>query len=445
MHSKAHSHSSTFGLSWSPASAALAILLTLLFLIFIFLFIFVTVEPAQGQTYTVLHSFTGGVDGATPSAGLTMDAAGNLYGTTLDGGSGYGTVFKLTRKNSGWFLTRPYSFQGGSDGASPAASVIFGPDGNLYGTTLYGGGGTCGQGSCGTAFELHLEATVCSSSVCPWPETVLHRFTGDDGGVPHGSLVFDTAGNIYGTTSWYGALDSGTVFELIPSGGGWTESVLWNFMIGTDGGAAPQSGVILDAFGNLYGTTYLGGHWEEGTIFQLMRSGSGWVENVLYPFYGGMDGNFPVGGLIFDRSGNLYGTASVGGEGGGYGPGGTVDELTSGNWDFVLVYAIPGSSTNLVPGPQASLTMDASGNLYGTTTGDGATLHGNVFRLSPSNGGWTYTSLYDFTGGSDGAYPISTVTLGADGNLYGTASAGGSGPCKTNGVIGCGVVWEIVP
>jgi hypothetical protein len=130
----------------------------------------------------------------------------------------------------------------------------------------------------------------------------------------------------------------------------------------------------LDSSGTLYGTTRLGGHWEEGTIFQLTHTESGWIENVLYPFFGGMDGQFPVGGLVFDRSGNLYGTASIGGYGGGYGPGGTVVELTSDGWQFVLVYELVGNSRQPEPGPQATLVMDTHGVLYGTTTGDGATL-----------------------------------------------------------------------
>jgi uncharacterized repeat protein (TIGR03803 family) len=176
-----------------------------------------------------------------------------------------------------------------------------------------------------------------------------------------------------------------------------------------------------------------------GTVFQLTLSMSGWTENVLYSFQGGSDGSLPDGGLLFDQSGNLYGTTSDYGSGGG----GTAFELTpsNGSWTLNAVYGFSGTSGNGC-GPKGALLMDGAGSLYGTTYCDGANNAGSVFKLTYSGGSWTYTSLYDFIGGSDGGYPISNVVSDANGNLYGTTSAGGTGSACSGG---CGVVWEITP
>jgi uncharacterized repeat protein (TIGR03803 family) len=167
-------------MSWSPANAALAIMLTLLFLMFLLLFMTLTAQPAEGQTFQVIHNFTGGQDGANPYAGVTLDRAGNLYGTAYyGGGTDDGTVYKLTHQGSGWTFSPLYSFAGGSDGINPDARVIFGPNGTLYGTTERGGNGGCAFGNtCGTVFNLRPPATVCKAVLCPWTETVLYRFTG---------------------------------------------------------------------------------------------------------------------------------------------------------------------------------------------------------------------------------------------------------------------------
>jgi len=322
MHSEARSHNSIFGVSWSPANAALAIMLTLLFLIFLTLFITLTAQPAQGQTFNVLYHFTGGTDGSTPYAGLTPDGAGNFYGTAYSGGtSGLGTVFKLVHERTGWALWPLYSFQGypTNDGGSPMAGVVIGPDGVLYGTNIdYGGGTGCeGNLGCGTVFSLSPPAVAaCHTIPCPWTETVLHRFSEDQQGAwPFSEVTFDQAGNLYGTTfnggiggcGFYGVLGCGVVYELTRSSGGWTESVLYAFTGGSDGGS-PWAGVIFDQAGNLYGTTVV------GTVFQLTHSGSGWTENVLHSLRDN-DGAIPVGCVIFDQSGNLYGTASWAGSG----------------------------------------------------------------------------------------------------------------------------------
>ena len=405
-------------------------------------------QSAQAQTYKVIYNFTGGKDGEHPG-GLTLDRAGNLYGTAWHGGytggdcggeSGCGTVFKLSNKGSGWVLNPLYNFTGGNDGAYPTARVIFGPDGSLYGTTTEGG-----DDDFGLVFNLRPPATACKTVLCFWTETVLYAFTGgNDGAAPGtGALIFDHAGNIYGTASGRGSGGWGNVYELVRSNDGWTLNVVYGFTGGSDGGD-PTSGVIFDNSGNLYGVTTERGDLGCGlgvgcgTAFQLTPSGPGWIENVLYTFLDGSDGAYPFGGLIFDQSHNLYGTTCCGGSGGG----GTVFMLTpsEGGWTFTLLYGFAGSGG----GPTASLIMDNSGNLYGTTQSGGAHGAGSVFELTPGNSGWTYTSLHDFTGGStDGGNPRAGVVLDANGNLYGTAPYGGKFGCEQD--RGCGVVWEVTP
>jgi len=434
-----------FGASLRPEAAALAIMLLLLVLAL--LFITLTAQPVQGQTYKVIYNFIGGRDGAHPQNGVTIDRGGNLYGTTVYGGAtgpnctseGCGTVFKLKRSGSEWIFTPLYAFKGGSDGIGPGARVIFGPDGSLYGTTLQGGEGDCqylggAYAGCGTVFNLKPPATACKADLCAWTETVLYRFTGGvDGGIPsYGDLVFDQAGNIYGTTTSGGAGNGGTVYELKASNGGWTKNILYAFTGGADGGT-PFGSVVFDRAGNLYGTTSYGGSKDLGTTFQLAPSGSGWAETVLHNFRNGKDGSFPFAGLIFDGSGNLYGSTTSGGTRGG----GTVFMLTPSNgyWTLTTIHSFAG-----IGGPAANLLMDVADNLYGTTVNDGVNEYGSVFKLSHSNVGWTYNSFHDFTFGSDGEYPESNLVFDTNGNLYGTASSGGAG-CW----YGCGVIFEITP
>ena len=409
-------------------TAVAALTVTILFALVV-----AATPAAQAQTFKVIHTFTG-PDGADAFAGVTLDAAGNLYGTTSEkseSGGGPGTVFELKPSHGNWVLNNLFTFNG-NDGYEPWSGVVFGPDGALYGTTFTGGSGS------GVVYSLRPAATACKTALCPWTETVLYQFNGGgDGADPaYGNLTFDRAGNLYGTTPYGGNSPCGwgLVFGLTPSNGGWTESVLYSFCGGNDG-EFPFSGVILDEAGNLYGTTVLSGDggcgegcW--GTVYQLTPPGAGWKENTLYTFQDGTDGAEPYGGLIFDASGNLYGTTLLGGS--GYG--GTVFELSpaGGSWTFAVVYAFIGSG-----GPYSSLAMDGTGSLYGTTYLDGAYGQGNVFKLTPSSGGWTYASLYDFTGGNDGAYPMGSPVLDKNGNIYGTTSAGGAN--------GKGVVFEITP
>jgi uncharacterized repeat protein (TIGR03803 family) len=401
----------------------------------------ILIDPVQAQTYTVIHNFTGGSDGANPASGLTIDRAGNFYGTASTGGVGYGTVFKLVNHDSAWLTIPLYSFTGRDDGAGPFATMTLGPDGRLYGTTQEGGGSSCGgeYPGCGTVFLVTPPSKPSGRILGGWTDQVLHAFTygGPDGIFPEfAELVFDHVGNIYGTTTGGGSGDNGTVYKLTRSGDAWTESFVHLFE-GADG-SDPWSGVIFDSAGNLYGVTESGGAYNYGAIYDLMPSGSGWTESVLYSLQGGGDGSAPYGGLIFDQLGNLYGTTAGTPNGSG-----TVFELIklpNGSWTHVVLYRF--SQVGYNGGPISSLVMDATGNLYGTTLYDGAYEYGSVFELTPSAGGWVFTDLHDFTGGSDGGYGEGSVILGHDGHIYGTAAIGGAYYCPYQG---CGVVWEITP
>ena len=419
-------------------SFVLCITLSLLFSLTVLM-----APSAQAQTFSLIYNFTGGADGAHPYAGVTIDARGNLYGTTNVGGNaacnsphGCGSVYELKPKGPSFVLNPLYSFGPPPDAGIANAPVVFGPDGALYSTTSYGG--TYGKGA---IFKVRPTPTACRTALCPWSETVLYSFAGGangDGANPIG-LIFDHAGNIYGATSGGGTYGHGTGYEMTSSGGVWTDSILHIFGGGSDGSIPYRSVLVFDGAGNLYGTTSLGGLYGYGTVFQLMPSGGGWTENVIYNFQDGQDGGYPYSGLIFDQSGNLYGTTTDGGMGGG----GVIFELSpsGGGWNYVVLYSIAGPA-GYSCGPAWALTTDTAGNLYDTTQCDGANGLGNVFKLTNAGGSWTYTSLHDFAGGSnDGEFSASSVTIDQSGDLYGATTYGGSGPCNA----GCGVVWEIKP
>jgi uncharacterized repeat protein (TIGR03803 family) len=358
----------------------------------------VAAKCAQAQTFTVLHSFTKD-DGANPRARLVKDAKGNLYGTTTFGGSSAGgVVFKLDATGTETVL---HSFVGSSDGFNPEAGLVLDAAGNLYGPTTWGG--TPGHG---TVFKVDANGT----------ETVLYSFTrGADGGNPESDLIQDTAGNLYGTAFNGGSSDQGTVFMLDTSG---TETVLHTFS-GSDGGN-PLAGVTRDAAGDLYGTTVYGGVYGNGTAWKLDANGT---ETVLYSFSGGTDGGYPDAGVIQDAAGNLYGTTSVGGSMSL----GTVWKLDATGTETVL-YSFSGPDG---ANPFGGLVRDAGGNFYGTTQSGGASKFGTVWKLDATG---TETVLHNFTGGSDGASPSASLIFDATGNLYGTAYSGGA--------KGFGVVFE---
>jgi len=373
----------------------------------------IAVPPAQAQTFKVIYNFTGGNDGGVPDGVLATDRGGNLYGTASYGQYGLGMVFKLMKKNSSWLLAPLYPFMGGLDGDYGARGVTIGPDGTLYVAVGYGGFG------CGTVANLKPPPTRPATPLSPWNETVIHRFNDDQYGCTPGSAVtFDQSGNLYGVLDYSGPAGAGLVYELTPSGSGWTYMVLHDFS-GEEGGQ-PYGAPVFDSAGNLYGADAFGGPNGNGTIFQLVPSGSGWTLNVLTDFpQKSINGYFPYGGVILDPAGNVYGTTFAGGAD----LGGTVFMLESGTWTFSVLYSFKG----IAGGPVAALTRDAAGNLYGVTGSGGAYQLGNVFKLAPSNGGWVYTDFHDFTGGTDGGYPDGTLVLDANGNIYGTANEGGTG------------------
>jgi uncharacterized repeat protein (TIGR03803 family) len=340
-----------------------------------------TPASGGGWTETVLYEFTGGADGGTPYDSLVIDSDGNLYGTTNVGGaSNMGTVFELSPGSNGsWTETVLHSFAGGSDGASPRAGLIL-KQNKLYGTTMLGGTGTqCGPfgGPCGTVFEL-------TRSKAGWTEKVLHSFTGgSDGGYPYAGLTLDKVGNLYGTTFQNGTNGCGTVFELKHGKGTWTENTLYEFTGGNDGKAS-YGGVIFDPEGDLYGATSQGGSGGGGTVFELTPGKAGWTLTTLHAFAGSPDGSYSEAGLVL-RGKNLYGTTYDGGTGStcgpfGGSPCGTVVKLHHGEkgWTESVLYSFLGGTDGAMP--EDSLIFDKAGTLYGTTF-DGGTGDGVVFQI----------------------------------------------------------------
>jgi uncharacterized repeat protein (TIGR03803 family) len=400
--------------------------------------------PARSQTQTVLYSFgSTPTDGYSPAGGLIVDSSGNLFGTTAEGSGtlcdlaevyGCGIVYELVKSSSGYTEKVLYSFGSSSpdsDGASPLAGLIMDAAGNLYGTTTYGGSSNClidlGIDGCGTIFELVKSSTG-------YTENVLYAFTGFNGAYPLAGLLMDSSGNLYGTTSNGGTYGYGVVFELVNSSGTYAETTLYNFGGSPTDGTDPVAGLLMDATGNLYGTTsedrgpFACGLSSCGTVFELVKTSVGYNEHVLYQFTGA-DGANPQAGLIMDASGNLYGTTS---SGGAYGFG-TVFELinSSGSYTEKVLYSFGGTAADGTD-PVANLLVDASGNLYGTTKMGGSTTAcggfgcGTVFELVNSSGSYAERLLHSFSGGSDGSSPAAALVMDSSGNLYSTTDVGGS-------------------
>jgi uncharacterized repeat protein (TIGR03803 family) len=342
--------------------------------------------------------------------GLVRDRAGNLYGTTLFGGGGRcnyfqgcGTMFRLDASGHETIL---HAFTGGKDGDTPWATPVLDAFGNLYGATLYGGYLHCGFSSgCGAVFKLDPSGN----------NTILHAFASSAmASTPYG-VKRDASGNIYGTTAIGG---SGTVFKLDSLG---NLSILHTFTGGTDG-STPYSGLVQDKAGNLFGTTYNGGTFNSGTLFKVDSVGK---ETVLYSFTGFSDGGFPIGALV--QSGQyLYGTTS------GVWSAGTIFKLDK-SGSVTVVYSFTGGTDG--GRPMGNLITDPSGNLYGTTFYGGSFGYGTAFKLNPTTG--QYTVLYSFSGGLDGSGPSAGLVRDPAGNLYGTTLAGG--------VFKAGTVFKITP
>ena len=390
---------------------------------------------ATAQTETVLYSFSNeSTSGVSPVAGLAADSSGALYGTLTYGGPfGGGTVFKLTppaSKEDPWTETTIHSFPDTwDDGTIPAdfGHLIFDKEGNLYGTT-----GSGGETSYGTVFEL----TPADGS---WTETVLFTFNGTDGQTPQTGLT-SSGSDYYGTTANGGQYGAGVVFKLSPptqAGGNWVETVLYSFTGGTDG-SDPVSTPVFHS-GKLYGTTFAGGNDNQGVVYELSppkKGSSAWIETVLHSFNGFNDGGNPMGGIILDKTGNVYGTAKLGGL--DYG---LVFELLPPTWDETVLYNFTDGSDGEFP--EAALIFDSKGNVYGTTTGSGniGENQGSVFELTPPTapgGPWTETTLHSFTGGSDGGTPEDGLLL-RGGLLYGTTYEG------EQGTTNAGVAFKLKP
>jgi uncharacterized repeat protein (TIGR03803 family) len=342
------------------------------------------------------------------------DSAGNIYGTTTYGGAnGMGTLFRLSAKGK----TILHSFSG-KDGAHPT-NLIRDVSGNLYGTTIDGGDLSCQGGmGCGTVFRFDTEGKL----------RVVHSFSESttDGGAPTG-LTMDGKGNLYGTTEYGGPANVGTVFRISSTG---RETVLYSFTgsnTSTDG--AIPTGVILDATGNLYGTTVSGGLGNAGTVFKVDTYGR---ETVLYRFTGGngsTDGKNPMAGLVMDSAANLYGTTDIGGTANT----GTIFKIDPSGKETVL-HSFAGSTDGSYP--QAALALDGAGNLYGGTSLGGTYGLGTVFKYSTSG---VESVLHSFSG-ADGQYPAGPLALRSTATgvvIYGTTQQGGT--------YGWGAVYDIVP
>jgi uncharacterized repeat protein (TIGR03803 family) len=369
-----------------------------------------TIVPSTNSPLTTLYSF-GGADGSSPN-GLVQGTDGNFYGTTEYGGAdtnqykyseGQGTVFKLTPLGT---LTTLYSFSG-IDGAIPAAGLLPGANSTFYGTTEYGGVYEDREGDTfGTVFKITTNGTFTS----------LYSFRGDDGANPDAGLVLGADGNLYGTTSYGGVdyyLDDGTVFK-ITANGSFTSLISFS---GSDG-IGPEGGLVQGTDGNFYGTTEYGGTHGllsdgYGTVFKMTTNGT---LNTLYSFTGGGDGANPAAGLVQGADGNFYGTAEYGGTN----DSGTVFKIMT-NGTLSTLYSFTGGSDGA--NPAAGLVPGTDGNFYGTTEYGGANNSGTVFKITP---GGVLTMVYYFTGGDDGANPNSALVQGTDGNFYGTTSSGGA-------------------
>ena len=436
---------------------------------------------AQDQE-TVLHTFTGIEGGSSedPGGGLTFNASGDLFGTTSTGGIGEfadGTVFELTLSAGGGFAFQTiHQFsQSTGDGSNPGSAVVFDAKGNLYGTTPNGGNG------CGIVYELSPPTAPGGA----WTETFLHKFDsdGDDGCNPSGRLIFDKAGDLFGGTfNGGGGLTNlfcrngcGTTYKLHLANGVWTEKVLHRFTgAGTDG-QSPSGGLAFDKANNLWGATAFGGAGNSsncgdpnggvglcGTVFELTPNASGtWTESTLYSFVDASTGWNPFSGVILDEAGDLVGTT----ENGGTALQGTVFEITpegGGQVTERLIHEFDGETDGTFP--QTGLTLGAAGNLYGVVDDGGGTRFvctensgggcGIVYELTPSSDGtWTETILYTFLGGADGAIPADdTLAFGANGDIFGSAGAGGDfnvsqTACSdfSNVPGGCGVLFELKP
>jgi uncharacterized repeat protein (TIGR03803 family) len=399
---------------------------------------------ASAGTERALHLFGSPGDGAKPAAPLIVDASGALYGTTVGGGGGAcaggcGTVYKLAPSGRGYVESVLYAFRGGGDGAAPYGGLLADAGGALFGTTAAGGGEGCGGTGCGTVYKLTPTKNGYVESVL-----YAFAGGVDGSAPRFGSLVADASGALYGTTESGGAgcrgAGCGTVFKLTPRRTGYVESVLYRFGGGGDG-LAPLYGVIADARGALFGTTAAGGGFGCargngcGTVFSLTPVRGGYVENVLYRFGGGTDGAGP-NALIADATGALYGTAVARGPA----RNGTLFKLTPTRAGYAETTLFGFGDGSTGSGPAGTLLADATGALFGTTLSGGRYGYGTAYKMTPARGGYRQTILFDFGAPGDGGWPQAGLVADARGRLFGTLSAGGSATC---GGLGCGAAFEL--
>lgn len=376
---------------------------------------------AFGVQATVLYNFGWG-DGAWPYGSLIFDGFGNLYGTTSGQGQyDCGTVFKLSPNQDGtWTESVLYNFAGSNnhDGCSPITGLVFDNEGNLYGTTLWGGNPACPSKGCGTVFQ------VAPKDDGTWTESVILAFGSEPqfGANPFYGVVVDQLGNVYGTASQ-------TIFQLTPHpDGSWEPTVLYSFTGGKDGEF--PGGLAIDSSSSLYTLALHGGNnfcfQGCGTVFRLVpQPGGGWTPSVLYSFKG-KAGMYPTGTPVLDGSGSLYGATSDD----------TVFRLTptpTGHWNHTVIHRFSDQQHGY--DVNGNLSFDALGNLYGTTQVGGKFNNGTVFRLSPSGDGGVNFNYFSFDL-SDGSSPLAGVVFDQAGNLYGTTVSGGTR---------LGVAYEITP